>query len=129
MIKHFKPLDIQECWRRSSVNSQLDKRADFYVLFKICNPIAWLLIYRWLIVYTLTAEERKHFFFFVKEIEERGYLHHSSMAEEHIETRFILNYPYLFLCLLPFQFLIKKFTAVGEVINRLWSFEYNKLKK
>ena len=97
----------------------IERRANFYTICKLRNPIAWVLCYRWLLLLPLTSEERKKLHEIAKSIDDpydRGLFFHKINRTE----RFALYNPWLFLVVYFFQVLIDSFSATCKVVSWLW---------
>jgi len=101
----------------SLIDYDIDRRAHYYILFKIRHPIAWLLWYRWRLPMPLTAEERLKFF---SEARKRNFLHSSCSCsnDDFIAQRdeFALYHPFLFFFADLFQIFKTLFTRFSKKI-------------
>ena len=112
-MSHFDPI-VQDKYGDGFRNMRLDSRAHYYVLFKYKNPIAWLLIYRRLMLAKLTDEERKIFFEYVSKVYTFQSAHTDMLTCWEDELAFYR--PYFFLLRLFSQFFIKRLTTAGKII-------------
>ena len=115
-MRHFKPIVLGK-YDYGSDHRYIVSRAYYYVLFKFQNPIAWLLLYRWWLIATLTKEQRLRFFKHVAKV--RKFYSMDGTRHTFWEEEFALRQPYLFPFVLFYLVFIKKLTCTREVIGGL----------